>query len=256
MKKLFSALLFLTVLSATAQTIPNPQETINNYKFVIVPAKFSFLKEADEYQLNMFTKMYFEKYGFKVFYDSDLLPPEAAGDNCNKLFADLIADTNMFVTKLTVTLRDCANNEVFRSDKGVSRDKNYRTSYRQALREAFKSFDTVGYAYNGGDGIRSTIGQGQVGATANGLRVQQNPQKEEIVVDKNTLFAQPIENGYQLVNTVPKVLFKLKKTSSDQVFIAEKDGQAGTLISKGKGKWVFEYYVDGNLKTEEISVKF
>ncbi|MBD3583996.1 hypothetical protein [Flavobacterium selenitireducens] len=254
MKKFFSALLLIIAVSASAQDVAEPQSTMNNYKFVIVPSKFSFLKTPDQYQLNTFTKMFFEKYGFVVFFDTDLLPPEAAGDNCNKLFADVIADSNMFITKINVTLRDCMNNEIFRTETGSSREKEYKTAYRQALREAFKSFDTVAYAHNGKDGIRGQIGNS--GVQASTLKTAPSPLKEEVVVDKNTLFAQPIENGFQLVNSEPKVVYKLKKTSSEQVFLAEKDAQVGTLISKGKGKWVFEYYVDGKLMTEEVTVKF
>lgn len=254
MKKFFSALLLILAISASAQNPSETQSTINNYKFVIVPSKFSFLKTADQYQLNTFTKMFLEKYGFVVYFDTDLLPPEAAGDNCNKLFADVIANTNMFVTKLDVTLRDCMNNEVFRTETGSSREKEYKTSYRQALREAFKSFDTVGYQHNGKDGIRGQIGNS--GTQVSKLKTAPSPLKEDVVVDKNTLFAQPIENGFQLVNSEPKVVYKLKKTSSEHVFLAEKEALNGTLISKGKGKWVFEYYVDGKLMTEEVTVKF
>ncbi|NUY80797.1 hypothetical protein HUK80_07830 [Flavobacterium sp. MAH-1] len=255
MKNVFAALLFFMSAFSFAQNDENPRETINNYKFVIVPSKFSFLKEPDQYQLNMFTKMYLEKYGFKVFYDTDLLPLEAAGDNCNKMFADVVAEkNNMFVTKLSVTLRDCMNVELFRTELGVSREKEYKTAYRQALREAFKSFETLGYSYNGKDGIRESIGKRPMPVST--LKTAPSKPVEEMVVDKNTLFAQPVENGYQLVDTTPKVIFKIKKTSSAQVFLADKDGQTGTLIEKGKGKWVFEYYVDGKLMTEEVSIKF
>jgi len=254
MKRFFSALLVLIAISANSQTISDPQATINNYKFVIVPAKFSFLKTPDQYQLNTFTKMFLEKYGFVVFFDTDLLPPEAAGDNCNKLFADIVADSNMFNTKLNVTLRDCMNNEVYRTETGSSREKEYKVAYRQALRETFKSFETLAYSYNGSDGIRGQTGNS--GTQVSKLKTAPSPQKENVEIDQNTLFAQPIENGFQLVNSEPKVVYKLRKTSSESVFIAEKGSQSGTLISKGKGKWVFEYYVDGKLVTEEVSVKF
>ncbi len=31
---------------------------LNNYKYVLVPKKFDFLKEADQYQLNSLTKVF------------------------------------------------------------------------------------------------------------------------------------------------------------------------------------------------------
>lgn len=242
---------FLAVAALLISALSFSQDPeLNNYKFAIVPSKFSFLKEKDQYQINTFTKMYMEKYGFTVFFDTDLLPPEAAGDNCNKVFVDLVVESNMFITKINVVLRDCMNKELYRSDVGKSREKEYKVVYRQALREAFRSFDTWEYKYNGGQGIRGSVVQ----QTATIPTVQ--PQKEPVVIDKNTLFAQPVENGFQLVDTTPQVIFKLRKTSSNQVFLAEKGTQSGTLIDKGNGKWVFEYYVDGKLVTENVSIKF
>lgn len=246
MKKLIAAALLFVSAFAFSQS---ENEILNNYKFAIVPSKFDFLKEKDQYQLNTYTKMYMEKYGFKTFFDTDLLPPEAAGDNCNKVFVELISESNMFMTKISVVLRDCMNKELYRTDAGKSRDKQYKTAYREALREAFKSFDTLGYTYNGGNGIRSAIAQTVAPAPP-------VPEKKPVVIDKNTLFAQPVENGYQLVDTTPKVVFKLQKTSSAKVFLAQKDGQSGTLIEKEDGKWVFEHYVNGQLVTENVSIKF
>lgn len=247
MKKFIAAALLFVSAFAFSQS---ENEILNNYKFAIVPSKFDFLKEKDQYQLNTFTKMYMEKYGFKVFFDTDLLPPEAAGDNCNKVFVELVTESNMFMTKINVVLRDCMNKELYRTETGKSREKQYKTAYREALREAFKSFDTLGYTYNGGNGIRSSAASAVAPAAAPA------PDKKPVVIDKNTLFAQPVENGYQLVDTTPKVIFKLQKTSSAKVFLAQKDGQNGTLIEKEDGKWVFEHYVNGQLVTENVSIKF
>lgn len=247
MKKFIAAALLFVSAFAFSQS---GNEILNNYKFAIVPSKFDFLKEKDQYQLNTFTKMYMEKYGFKVFFDTDPLPLEVMGNNCNKVFVELISESNMFMTKINVVLRDCMNKELYRTDVGKSRDKQYRTAYREALREAFKSFDTLDYTYNGGNGISSTAAQAAAPAAA------PIPDKKPVVIDKNTLFAQPAENGYQLVDTTPKVIFKLQKTSSSKVFLAQKEGLSGTLIEKEDGKWVFEHYVNGQLVTENISIKF
>ena len=42
------------------------QENVNNYKYIIVPKKFDFLKEENQYRVNTFTKFLFEKQGFKM----------------------------------------------------------------------------------------------------------------------------------------------------------------------------------------------
>ena len=39
------------------------QTNLNNYKYVIVPKKYDFLKEEDQFRLNGLTKFLFEKYG-------------------------------------------------------------------------------------------------------------------------------------------------------------------------------------------------
>jgi len=253
MKKIISAILLIIAVSVNAQ-MQDDASVLNNYKYVIVPSKFGFQKTPDQYRLNTFTKLYLEKYGFVVFLDTDMLPLEAGGDNCNKLFADVVSESNMFITKLSVVLRDCMNKEVYRTGKGTSREKNFEISYRQSLRDAVRSFETINYAHNGKDGIRGEIGHS--GTAKANLKTAPEDKIEEIVITKNTLFAQPVENGFQLVDQTPKVIFMLRKTSSSQVYLAEKEGQSGTLIDKGKGKWVFEYYLDGKLITEEVSVKF
>ncbi|RZJ65660.1 MAG: hypothetical protein EOO50_12995 [Flavobacterium sp.] len=248
MKKFIAVALLLVTTFAVAQNDPS---VINNYKVAIVPKKFSFLKEEDQYRLNTLTKMYMEKYGFKAYFDTDEIPPDDYVEEYAKVFVDLITETNMFQTKVIVVLRDYKKKELFRTEAGKSRDKDYKTSYQQALREAFNYFNTLGYEYNGGSGLAV------LAPPPPPTRVS-TPVKESkpVVVDKNTLFAQPVENGFQLVDTTPKVIFKLRKTSSDKVYMAEKGTQAGTLIEKEDGKWVFESYVDGKLVTETVSVKF
>ncbi len=49
-------------------------QSINDYKYVIVPKKFEWLKEENKYNLNSLTKMMFEKQGWQVFYSDDKLP--------------------------------------------------------------------------------------------------------------------------------------------------------------------------------------
>ena len=69
----------------------------------------------------------------------------------------------------------------------------------------------------------------------------------------DVLYAQPIENGYQLVDSSPKVVYKIKKTSLDNVFLVE--GLNGTLLNKN-GQWVIEYYENGALKQKTLNIKF
>lgn len=69
------------------------------------------------------------------------------------------------------------------------------------------------------------------------------------------LYAQAIANGYQLVDSTPKVVLKLMKSSSDNVFMATGDGKSGMVFQNGD-IWVFEYYLGEELVRDELSIKF
>ena len=82
--------------------------------------------------------------------------------------------------------------------------------------------------------------------------------KNEIIsnsVASNTLFAIPMVNGYKLVNDKPETIIILKKTSADNIFIAQKDSKSGVLMKKSSG-WFFEYYEGDKLFSEKVEVKF
>ncbi len=85
----------------------NAQTNLNNYKYVLVPKKFDFLKEADQYQLNSLTKFLLEKENFTAIFDDEDFPEDLAKDRCLALEANVIDDSGLFKTKLTVQLQDC-----------------------------------------------------------------------------------------------------------------------------------------------------
>ena len=227
-------------------------QTINDYKYAIVPSKFSFLKEKNQYRLNLLTKLLMEKYGFVTFFDTDILPSEVAENNCNKVFVDVQSNGNMFVTKLSVVLKDCKNIVLFTSLEGKSQEKDYLISYNQALREAFNSFEKLGYKYNGNS-------NGNVNSNVNAKEISNmndiNLNDDKIKINDLVLFAQPIENGFQLIDSTPKVIMKIYKTSSPICFIANKNNIQGVLISKDN-QWFFEYFNNSKLVSEKVEVKF
>tara|TARA_R100000935_G_C2833363_1_gene166528 strand:- start:1755 stop:2573 length:819 start_codon:yes stop_codon:yes gene_type:complete len=123
-------------------------QNLNSYKYISIPEKFDFLKESNQYQMNDLSKFLFEKYGFTVFMDGGSKPLDLSLNPCNVLYATILDDSGLFETKLQLVLRNCENQEVFVSKIGSSREKDYKTAYQQALRDAFSSFDTINYSYN------------------------------------------------------------------------------------------------------------
>ena len=69
----------------------------------------------------------------------------------------------------------------------------------------------------------------------------------------DVLYAQSVENGFQLVNTKPEVVYVILKTSSKDRFIIK--GKSGS-ITKKNDVWVAEFYEDGKLQVKEYQIKF
>lgn len=234
------------------------QNTINNYKYVLVPEKFSFLKQINQYKLNMLTKSLLEAKGFTTYFDNTELPSDIANNRCGALNAEVIEKKGMFTTNLTLLLKDCQGNIIFKSKEGKSREKEYQVSYNMALRDAFTSLDEVTYAYNGTVNTPPAQ-QTTTTTTVVAAPVTQPIAKPAIPVEVNqpsgTLYAQSTATGYQLIDTAPKIVLTLFKTSVQDYFIAD-NGSANGIVLKKNSDWFFEYYKDGKLISEKLLIKF
>ncbi|NAS32323.1 hypothetical protein GTQ40_15170 [Flavobacteriaceae bacterium R38] len=246
------------------------QQSLNGYKYIIVPKKYSFLKEENQYQLNALTKFFFEKNNFTAVYDENT-PLDYTKNNCLGLKANIKNDSNIFSTRLAVELRDCRNNVVFISEVGKSREKDFKKGYHSALRKAFESFKNVNYVYNPEENLLANVETEPVEVSKVAEVAKVKAEKTEVVleekqakvavvnieeaeVDQNVLFAQPISNGFQLIDRSPKIVYTLQKTSLDNVFLLK--NIKGLFLKKGD-RWVIEYYDENDrLIQKEIQVKF
>ena len=221
-----------------------------SYKYIIIPSQFSFFNEANKYGLSELTKSFFQSEGYEVYYDNEKLPTDLMKNRCLALFANAFESNTMFMTKIHFELKDCTTNTMLKSQLATSREKQYKLAYTQTFREALSS-------------LKGKINFKNVDAIEK-IEVVETP-KEVVVVSKNenisnsedtnTLFAIPIVNGYKLVNDKPETIFILKKTSADNIFIAQKDSKSGVLMKKSSG-WFFEYYEGDKLFSEKVEVKF
>ncbi|WP_339917003.1 hypothetical protein [Yeosuana marina] len=291
--KIFTILTVLFVISNTFA-----QSNLNDYKYVIVPKKYEFLKEANQYRLNELTKFLFNKYGFETLMEGDNYPDELIKNRCLALKSDVIKDSGLFKTKLNVELKDCNDQIVYTTQTGESREKEYSKAYNEALRDAFKSFETINYNYVPKKNDAVAEAKDETNDTAEAAQEIQQLKEElqalkakketeveseaskmevpktEVVQEKtiqtpvktetpkvaqpetsvsDVLYAQAIDNGFQLVDSSPKVVYKIKKTSLENVFLVE--GLNGTLLNKD-GQWILEYYENGTLKQKSLNIKF
>lgn len=201
------------------------QDQVNNYKYILVPEKYGFFDEADKYQLNSLTKFLFNKYGFTVFKEGEELPLDLQDNGCLALRADLVRNSGLFLTKLNVELRDCRGTVVYTSGEGSSKEKDYRRSYQEALRESFKSIERLNYNYQPKNQVKP-VEKGVVGQIAD-----TNREKKDVAVS----VVPKIEdyNGVEQVYTFNNSNFFIKPGASGN-FVLLKEQNDSKLLEVAK----------------------
>ncbi len=274
----------LSYLSAFAQS------SINDYKYIIVPTQFEFLSERDQYQINSLTKFLFNKYGYTAFLQDEELPQDLRNNRCLALTAQVMKLNAFLKTKMQIDLKDCNGNVIQSSSIGETREKEFAKAYNLAVRDAFKTFQNANYSYQPNENIVSkaaptiakvetedlteiarlkqeikTLKEEQVDVVEvakPSVQVQMTEQKKTVVspvdivedhkIISGLLYAQPIENGFQIVDTTPKKVMVLQNSGVKDVFTVE--GTKAIVYKKGD---VWMYSESGEiLKGEPINIKF
>lgn len=267
------------------------QSNLNNYKYVIVPKKFDFLKEENQYRLNGLAKFLFEKYGFESIMEGEGYPEDMVANRCLALKSDVIKDSGLFKTKLNIVLKDCNDRVVYTSQVGESREKEFAKAYNDALRKAFESFESVNYSYSPDTSVVATTTSVEPKAETKAVTKEIEALKAEIQslkeekqakpteikqdvpevvvvkkpvvtkkqvtevqeVSKSMLYAQAIENGFQLVDSSPKVIYKIVETGVNNVFLVE---GISAIIYKEGNEWVIEQLAGSTPIKETLDIKF
>ncbi|MCK0189931.1 hypothetical protein [Arenibacter sp. F20364] len=272
------------------------QAELNKYKYIIVPTKFEAFKNENQYQTSTLIKYHLVENGFTAVYDNDL-PVDLMANRCLGLLLNLEDDSSMFTTKVTLTLKDCLSNVVYTTVEGVSKEKDYKSAFSEAIKECFVSLSGLGYKFEPSQdnalptvSFKNDVKRIEEKATAEPQQNMPNPvvqQKATLEeqsykslepvqsnigkaenkpamalpkVDYKTegagvLYAQAIANGYQLVDSTPKITLRMYATSQVDFFIAEGDDHNGVVMKKGD-KWYFEYYEGEKLMGQELNIKF
>ncbi len=248
MKKL--VLLLLTSMAVYAQT------SLNDYNIALIPSRFDFQKQADQHKINSHLKKFLQKYGFAAYLDSDVIPAEVAALPCNKLYGNVVDNSNLFMTKVRVELRDCSNHVVFTSDEGSSREKDFEKAYLQALRGAFASFERT-YKFSGGKGSDKTL---PTAPDKQKTDVQRAGEKEAGTAAAAAKEVKPMQmlvkkrdNGYEITDLSGAHVMNLYRTSNPDVFIAQSGTTAGAFVRVGT-EWRWEFYEKGNFMSVTMPV--
>lgn len=251
-KRINFFLILLITTSLFSQTV-----NLDNYKYVIVANKFDFLKEVNQYQTSSLTKFLLQKKGFVVFIENEAIPTEVVNNRCLTLFAKVVDESSMFTTKSRIQLEDCYGKTVYTSEIGRSKNKDYKKAFQESIRKAYTSMDDFEYSFNKAINANNPV---RILAESKIVNVDSkvivNPDVHQIKVDKiviDVLYAQSIENGFQLVDLKPEVVFKILKTNVKDVYIINyKNG----IFYKVGEKWFAEYYINNRFILKEYKVKF
>jgi len=137
-------LLFVLFIGVTALA----QKELNAYKYIVIPTRFDFQKEANQYGVNLLLKYKLEQLGFETYLDTDVLPEILRTNTCLYVYPVLYTKSTMFKTTTSIELFNCYNKSLFKTQNGTSNSKNYKTSYNEAIRKSLKSFGDYKLEYS------------------------------------------------------------------------------------------------------------
>ncbi|MDP5230322.1 MAG: hypothetical protein NWQ38_08015 [Cellulophaga sp.] len=276
MKKIITLFFLIASVSIFAQ------EELNNYKYIIVPKQFDAFKEMNQYQTSTLVKYILENQGFNVFYDDDL-PSELSANRCLGLLTVLVNGSNMFTTKTAIAFKDCNSKIVYTTAEGTSKIKEYKGAYNEAIKETLNGLNYFKYKYaeqssepvvvSFKNDVKNITPKVEQTATVENKAVEvvenTNNKKNEVVALKpaavplksdktpeQVFYAQSIENGYQLVDSTPKIVMKMFSTSKPNMYLAEDSTKNSGMVYTENGEWFFEYYEAGKLIKKNLSIKF
>lgn len=287
MKKVLMILIFASCFFKVAA-----QQSVNDYKYVIVEKQFHFQNEANEYNLNELTRFLFKKNGFKPILESDVFPGDLKSNYCLALKSE-VRSSGFLKTIVTITLKDCNNNILFTAE-GSTKEKDLSKVYAYGIRKAFEDFENITYKYVPNEDIvdsgRNIVNEPmndteeveKLKAEIEELKKEKTKKLIKKDLEKNTtkklkdkinvekvavkkkvkkvkkeiiyLEAEEIENGYNLVDSnTKKVIHILFKTRKADVFIVK--GNKGIIYRKDN-KWFREYVKGKKTIVENIIVDF
>lgn len=215
--KSFYALLFFALISFNSIA-----QSLNDYKYVIVPDRYSWAGAADKHQVNSLTTFLFKKYGFDAYQLGTILPPDMNKGSCNTLTADVEESSSFVRTKLKVVLKDCKGAIVFATQEGESKEKDFKKAYHEALRDAFLSIKELEYSYAGG--AKGNLESVKKMTLSNGVSIESDQttpvQKEELP----EVVAKESAQKYEITRYL----------SLDGAYVLEVKGGVVTFYEEGK----------------------
>lgn len=252
----FLSILFLSFISGTIFS----QASLNDYDMALIPAKFDFQKQDNQYRINATIKAFLKQKGFDAYLSSDALPEGFLDYNCNKVFVSALEENTMFSTKIKIEFKDCKNVVLFTTDLGESRNKDLAPAYNQALLVALKSFDKAKYKFSGKtyyneeaqEKLKTREVENVSTETTKVIKSENGVIYEK--VDKAEK-SEPKEGFVKVVNKINNEELILYKTTRSAIYLCNLNGKNGIVFAKND-VWFFEYLDNAKLISEKLDIKF
>lgn len=222
-------------------------QDLNNYKYVRVPEKFEFQEEENNYRLNELLAFLLEKEDFEALYKE---PVPQGVSACEILTANLHNESGLFKSKVYISFSDCNDQTVFTSKEGVSRKKDFRDGFQEAVRKAFKSVEALQHQYSG-------VPQKTVVVKAVPSAEEKRPE-DTVVDEKLPVFSsdgeyfilKPTAAGFALFEREEQQQrAQLAKSGRGDAYLFSSEEINGNAFFDTDGNLVVEYLKDGQLKT-------
>jgi phage pi2 protein 07 len=222
MKKILLILITIFTIGSFAQK----KQTI------LISSKYDFQEKKNSHNINNMLKAILTSNNYQVYFEDEVLPIEIAQNRCNALTGVLVDDSNVFVTKVKLQIKDCKNNILFETADVKSREKESQAAFIEVIKllsPELKKYKPV---------------------VIQKKEVTESP--SEIITNTNVKYQfVEIANGYAVMDATPKVILQIYKTTNPNIFIADKFGVKG-VFTKLVNRGVFEYYLNDKLMVEEF----
>ncbi|AIG30139.1 hypothetical protein IA01_06480 [Flavobacterium psychrophilum] len=255
MKKYFSILVFALISSVTYS-----QSSLNDYEMAIIPSKFEFQKEDNQYRISSTIKAFLKQKGFEAYVSTDVLPEGFLDYNCNKIFVNVLEENTLFSTRIKIEFKNCKQLVLFTTDLGESREKELGKGYNQALLLALKSFDKARYKFSGktyyDEEAQEKIKSRDVHSISSEVTKITKSEKGvtyEKVTKQDALVTSEV--FVKVVNQANQQELLLYKTSREGIYLCNQNGKNGVVFAKDE-VWFFEYLENEKLISEKLDVNF
>lgn len=234
MKKYF--LLFVLFIGVTAFA----QKDLNSYQCVIIPSKFDFQKQVNQYGLNDLLKLKFNELGFETYIESEDVPNKYLEKPCLVLTPVIIKKRKLFKTIMHIEILNCYGKVLFVTKKGSNGEKVNKIASNMALRESLKSFGNYKLDYKPVNKDVVVVAKEQILENEPVKQIVDSKTPEDKLNINNFIYK---DEQYKLIKKSFK-FFEIQKLNTNEVVgsVIESGLKKGVFHIKFNGKTGFCYY--------------